>query len=180
MFLVLNKFKLSMWGEILKRKYWGILILVIVMSFIARTAWNMSMQYNGVCIELGRPLTNDEKIHAFIAEMNKVRFRPVLETVNEYKGEKVPPYTGYVPRERIPFASVGQFLKDNPNCCSVEVRGIDGDDSHAGGFAFSKALGAYAGHIKVNYTLHYLDGHNNAQKMKDALEGTIQNCGQVN
>lgn len=144
------------------RKYilFGIAALV-VFGLGAKTYRDMHLQYNGVCLEKGRPLTDDEKIRAVLEEMNRSPMRSV----------------NFVSYKRVPFSSADQFLKDNPNCCTVEVRetqynGNSWDDS--------KALGVYAGHVIINYTLHYLDEHGVEQQTADRMEFTIQNCGVVN
>ena len=160
----------------MKKKYLLILLAIILVGFSIKTAWKegweMGRQHEGVCIELDRPLTDDEKIRAVIEMMNRAPMRGVKEPIPGSKG------TGYYPRKRIPFASVDDFLKENPNCCSVEIRDKHYNEEESWGP--SKASGAYAGHVTVNYTLHYLDENGIARTTPDTMVWTIQNCGVVN
>lgn len=148
------------------RSFKSILFLFMILGifgFIGKTAWDMHLQYQGVCLEKGRALTDEEKIRAVIAEMNKSKARSVK----------------WVTYQRVPYTSVDAFLEENPDCCSVELINTYGSEPYVHTRDLDQALGAYAGHVTVNYTLHYLDENGVEQKVPDKLIYEIQNCGVV-
>ncbi|MFA7275358.1 MAG: hypothetical protein WC043_00985 [Pseudobdellovibrionaceae bacterium] len=145
------------------------LIAVMLVGFLGKAAWDMQQQYSGVCLDLGRPLTDEEKIRAVIKEMNRSSTRSVE----------------FVTHKRVPFASVDDFLKANPNCCSVETRDNisgwppQGDWAHKTNWWLSKATGVNAGYVTVNYVLHYIDEKGVVKQTPDKMIWRIQNCGVV-
>ena len=142
------------------KKYLYLLAVSAICAFVAKTAWDMGRQYEGVCLEKGRALTDEEKIRAVVKELNRITTRVV-------DGKS---------RKKIPYESVDSFLKENPNCCKVEIQNYSyGGDSRG----FDKAMGVYAGHVFVHYTLHYVDENGVARRRQDEFSGEIQNCGIV-
>jgi len=158
----------------MKKKYIWVFIVIIFVVFSAREVWNMHLQYEGICVSLGRALTDEEKIRAVIREMN----RPITSVVNMSTNVTESTDIGYLRSRKVPYKSVDEFLMENPDCCSVKIH-----ETHYGSeesWGASKALGVYAGHVTVHYTLHYLDKDGIEKTIPDTLEWTIQNCGVVN
>lgn len=169
-------------SKYLNKKYLLILLSVAFVVFVAKTAWNigwdMGLQYGGICPELGRALTDDEKIRAVIKRMTGPVTGVVRMATFDEKTLMRKQDTGYLRSISIPYESVDAFLKENPNCCSVEVQDMhyNGEES----WDSSKAVGAYAGHVTVNYMLNYIDENGRKKKKPDRLVYTIQTCGVVN
>ncbi|MBL4576293.1 MAG: hypothetical protein JKY51_09400 [Opitutaceae bacterium] len=148
-----------------KEKFIIVLAVICMVGLVGRTAWNMHRQYNGVCVELGRPLTDEEKCRIAIKRLNARPTRSVRV------GDS------YVSYKKIPYENIDEFLEKNPNSCSVEVmeHWYNGDSSK-----WSRRFGIYAGHVRIDYTLNYIDGDEITLKTDDKVEYTIQNCGVIN
>ena len=139
------------------KKYLYLLVILAICAFVAKTAWDMGRQYEGVCLEKGRALTDEEKIRALVKEINK---RPMVPI-------------DFISYKSIPSASVDEFLKENTNCCKVEYYNMESR-------SLDKAIGAYAGHVTVNYTVRYLDENGVERQKLLTVTRTIENCGHVN
>jgi len=169
-------YKSSIWKE----DYW-LVILVRKLSFLRFLLWPIlifivygALNYSGFCFKELRYISNDEKIRGAIANMNSDhRWDGYINALNRGGG-----YMKY-----IPYDNIDAFLKENPNCCTVDHSGFADDGAPS---FWERVFGSYNYSIKMKYIQKFIEGPLDENKKEGAgkkrehlFEGwfTAGNCG---
>lgn len=133
--------------------------------------------YDGYCPELARAMTDDEKIHASLDQINK---SAGVFVVDKESGALLKS------SEIIGYNNGREILEKFPDCCSVEylprrdakhLTGTYKDEEMS--TAGLRKRGDYAGHVHVKYESAYHDKSGELRQAKIADSVLVTNCGKI-
>lgn len=146
----------------------GKIFLLLFIALVLAAVIAGSLNYTGVCIAEKRILSDEEKIHIAIDDLNK-HGRGILSSIPECKSD--------APKcEYIPYKNTAEFLSQNSDCCSVSVWKTHVTLSTS----FSQRIsGYYLATVRVIFDAHYKnkEGQDKTQQIKRAV--LMGNCGDV-
>ncbi|MEH2285670.1 MAG: hypothetical protein V7K90_30880 [Nostoc sp.] len=122
-----------------------------------------SLNYSGFCFAKMRYLSDDEKLRIAFNYNNREDTLPV-----NVDG-KIKYY------EHIKYASFDEYIKENPDCCSINPGGPY-EIRHS---SFLDRIFGYDARdvIVINFKVRYLDENGNKRVFETRFENTLQNCG---
>ncbi len=131
----------------------GVLLLAVV--------WWPGMNYFGFCHASGRFLTDREKIDAAIEDAI-APYPPPLASLGNYP-----------PTEPIPYASIAEFRRLNPDCCTLSKSARKAPDVSF----LSRIKGTNSTYVLVNFLVRFRDEHGNPLSEPARTFSAITNCG---
>lgn len=132
----------------------------------------------GYCHELGRWITNEEKILAALKVLNNMN--EIAVRYEKYIPEKKQYGSGYKYFPQIKYESAEAYLKQHPDCCKVtkgdsQVQLDPGEwDIYDEYLDFDKVY-----HVNVKYIARYKDENNEIKSKTIDKRFYITNCGTV-
>lgn len=156
------------------KKLRKILSAIAVLAAIILASGFLHLQ--GVCISEARVLSDEEKLRRIIENVNSREIISVDIKKPDESGTPRPYLEAY---KQVPYASVDEFLKQNPDCCKFGNYEKLGNTPSSPSTWFSRFMGVYAGEAEINYTARYLDEHGAEKQTPYGGWRTIQNCGLV-
>jgi hypothetical protein len=144
--------------------------------FIAVFVASGFLHLQGVCISEARVLPDEEKLNKMIEDIYN---RSVVEVEIMKPGKSGKPRPYREAYQQVPYESVDEFLKQNPDCCEFGNYEKWGNLPSSSSTWFSKFMGVYAGEVDVIYNARYIDEDGNEQHTTAKTYRTIQNCGVV-
>jgi hypothetical protein len=124
------------------------------------------LSYNGFCFREWRFLSDRDYFIAAIGEILKIETYPeVLDSSGS---------TMFLPVNVLPYATVEQFLQQNPNCCRV-ISHEDGPWPSLG----ERLWGAAAALVSMTYKLNYSAASGRPETAAGSTIYVITNCGRA-
>jgi len=128
-----------------------------------------SLNYSGFCFAKMRYLSDEEKLRIAFNYYNKEDKLPVDV------GGKIKYY------EHIKYASFDEYIKENPNCCSIN-HGETYKIAQSSFIPESSFLDRISGLgfrdlTVINFKVRYLDENGNQRVQEVRLGNTLRNCG---
>jgi hypothetical protein len=138
-----------------RRLLWGA-VAIVVLGLIA---WP-GLAYFGFCYSKGRFLSEREKIDAAIRDA-LYSYPPPLTSLRG------------APKDSIPYASVEEFRRINPDCCRLSNSARGAPDVSF----LSRVQGTNSTYVLVDYLVRYRDEHGNVVSEHSSTFAAITNCG---
>ncbi|MEZ0261054.1 MAG: hypothetical protein ACAH80_08590 [Alphaproteobacteria bacterium] len=139
----------------------------VVASLFGAGLYLGGLNYSGVCLANMSKLSEADMINIAVTSINS------HDTLNIQTPDGV-----YRVFKQINYTNTEEFLRDNPNCCSVTIGVRKGDDVAAPGI-MTRLLGFYRGDVNMNYTAKYLDDSGTPRTTAIASRVTMTNCGVI-
>lgn len=131
----------------------GVLLLAVV--------WWPGMNYFGFCHATGRFLTDKEKIDIAIADAIS-SYPPPLASLGNYP-----------PKDPIPYSSIEEFRRLNPNCCTLSNSARKAPDVSF----LSRVQGTNSTYVLVDFVVRFRDERGNEVSEPAGTFSAISNCG---
>lgn len=148
------------------------IVAVLMVVFVA----SGFLHLQGVCISEARVLSDEEKLHRMIEDIY-TRSTITVEIMKPDESGKPSPY--FEAYKQVPYASVEEFLKQNPGCCKLGNYEKWGNIPNSSSTWFSQFMGVYAGEVDVTYNARYIDESGDQKQAPVRTIRRIQNCGVV-
>ena len=130
-------------------------------AMLLAVVWWPGMNYFGFCHGSGRFLTEREKIDAAIEDAISP-YPPPLASLGNYP-----------PKDPIPYASIEEFRRLNPNCCTLSNSARKAPEVSF----FSRVKGTNSTYVLVNFLVRFRDEDGNEVSEPASTFSAITNCG---
>jgi hypothetical protein len=144
-----------------RRKAVHRVVRVALSALLLATVWWPGMNYFGFCHDSGRFLTERQKIDAAIEDAISPYSPPLASRGN------------YPPKDPIPYASIEEFRRLNPNCCALSTSARLAPDVSI----LSRAKGTNSTYVLVNFLVRFRDEYGAVVSEPASTFSAITNCG---
>jgi hypothetical protein len=137
------------------------------------TALRLGLNYSGFCLEERRFLTDQEKIDNVVRRILN-SYPPALKSyITTADGQKAIRWAR--PNNPIPYASIGDFLAVNPDCCAVTLQ----EHPQSGGqiSLMDRLLGFTSANVRVRYQVRYRDENDQLKTEYVEPYWAVTSCG---
>ncbi len=128
-----------------------------------------SLNYSGFCFAKMRYLSDEEKLKIAFAYINNEDTLPV------YIDRRIKSY------EHIKYANFDEYIKENPNCCSINYgeayKSVKSSFIPESSFLDRISGLGFRDLIVINFKVRYLDENGNQRVQEVRLGNTLRNCG---